>query len=95
MLTSTQQLLGVLKSLFQGVPQKDVYMREKLLELLKESDLHFDFCVQHFVDDKKTPIEDAYIEWLESTLHPSPLPPSSSPNRTTTNSYSKLWKTRR
>ncbi|MEP6896841.1 MAG: catalase, partial [Chloroflexota bacterium] len=72
-LSSTQQFLGVLRSVFQGVPQKDIYMREKLLEALKAGDLRFDFCVQLFVDDKKTPIEDAYIEWIESDSPPIPV----------------------
>ena len=72
-LSSTQQLLGVLRSIFQGVPQKDIYMRGKLLEALKEGDLHFDFCIQLFVDDKKTPIEEAYIEWKESDSPPIPI----------------------
>ena len=69
-LSSTQQLLGVLRSIFQGVPQKDIYMREKLLEALREDDLRFDFCIQLFVDEKKTPIEDAYIEWKEADSPP-------------------------
>jgi len=72
-LSSAQQLTSVLRSVFQGVPQKDIYMRGKLLEALKEGDLHFDFCVQLFVDDKKTPIEDAYIEWKESDSQPIPI----------------------
>jgi len=72
-LTSTQQFLGVLRSVFQGVPQKDSYMREKLLEAVKSGDLRFDFCIQLFVDDKTTPIEDAYIEWKESDSPPIPV----------------------
>lgn len=72
-LSSTQQLAGVLRSVFQGVPQKDIYMRGKLLEALKEGDLLFDFCIQLFVDEKKTPIEDAYIEWKESDSPPIPI----------------------
>ena len=72
-LSSSKQLLGVLRSVFQGVPQKDVYFREKLMEALKEGDLRFDFCVQLFVDEKKTPIEDAYIEWKESDSPPVPI----------------------
>jgi catalase len=72
-LSSAQQLLGVLRSIFQGVPQKDIYMRGKLLEALKEDDLRFDFCIQLFTDEKKTPIENAYIEWKESDSPPIPL----------------------
>lgn len=72
-LSSSQQLQGVLRSVFQGIPQKDIYMRGKLLEALKENDLRFDFCIQLFVDEKNTPIEDAYIEWKESDSPPIPI----------------------
>jgi len=72
-LSSTQQLLGVLQSVFQGVPQKDIYMRERLFEALKTDDQRFDFCIQLFVDEKKTPVEDAYIEWKESDSPPIPV----------------------
>lgn len=73
MLSSSQQLLGVLRSLMQGGPQKDHYLREKLREALKEGDVCFDFCIQLFVDEKRTPIEDAYIEWKESDSPPIPI----------------------
>jgi catalase len=69
-LSSIQQWLDVFRSEFQGVPNKEIYLREKLLEALKEGELRFDFCIQLFVDDKKTPIEDAYIEWKESDSPP-------------------------
>jgi len=72
-LSSNGQFLGVVRSIFQGTPQKEYYLREKLREALKEGDLRFDFCVQLFVDDKITPIEDAYIEWLESDSPPIPI----------------------
>src|SRR5258706_527693 len=69
-LSSTQQLAGVVRSVFQGVPAKDNYLQAKLLEALKETDLHFEFCIQLFVDEMKTPTEDAYIEWKESDSPP-------------------------
>ena len=69
-LSSSQQLFGVLRSVTQGVPQKEHYLREKLRAALKESDVRFDFCIQLFVDEKRTPIEDAYIEWKESDSPP-------------------------
>ena len=72
-LSQTQQLLGVLRSVLQGVPQKDIYMRERLFEALKIDELRFDFCIQLFVDETKTPIEDAYIEWKESDSPPIPI----------------------
>ena len=70
MLSSSQQLLGVVRSLMQGGPQKDHYLREKLREALKEGEVSFDFCIQLFVDEKRTPIEDAYIEWKETDSPP-------------------------
>ncbi len=72
-LTPTQQLSGVLRSVFTGIPQKENYLRAKLLDALKENDLHFDFCVQPFVDERRTPTEDAYIEWKESDSPPVPI----------------------
>jgi catalase len=72
-LSSSRQLFGVLRSLVTGVPQREHYLRERLREALKEGDLRFDFCVQLFVDEKRTPIEDAYIEWKESDAPPIPI----------------------
>jgi hypothetical protein len=69
-LSSAQQLLGVLHSLTQEASRRDNYLREKLGEALKEGELRFDFCLQLFVDEIKTPIEDAYIEWKESDSPP-------------------------
>src|ERR1041385_2823262 len=73
MLSPSQQFLGVLRSLIQGVPQRENYLREKLREALKEGELRFDFCIQLFVDEKKTPVEDAYIEWKDSNAPPIPI----------------------
>jgi hypothetical protein len=69
-LSSTQQIFEVLRSAFQGASHRENYLREKLLEALKEGDLCFDFCVQFFVDENKTPTEDIYIEWKESDSPP-------------------------
>jgi catalase len=73
MLSSSQQLLGALRSLMQDGPQKDHYLTEKLKEALREGEVCFDFCLQLFVDEKRTPIEDAYIEWKESDAPPIPI----------------------
>jgi len=72
-ISSSEKFFGVLRSIFQGTPQKENYLREKLREALQENDLRFDFCIQLYVDDKRTPIEDAYIEWLESDSPPIPI----------------------
>ncbi len=70
MLSSLQQLFGVLRSLMQGGSQKDNYLKERLREALREGEVRFDYCVQLFVDEKRTPIEDAYIEWKETDSPP-------------------------
>jgi catalase len=72
-LSTGQQLFAVLRSLMQGGTQKDDYLGEKLREALQEADVCFDFCVQLFVDEKKTPIEHAYIEWKEKDAPPIPI----------------------
>jgi hypothetical protein len=72
-LSTSEQLAGVVRSVLQGGEQKDHYLREKLGDALRESDVCFDFCVQLFVDEKRTPIEDAYIEWKESDSPPIPI----------------------
>lgn len=72
-LSSTSQILGALRSIFTGAPEKEYYLREKLLQALKEEDQHFDLCIQPFVDELHTPIEDAYIEWKEFDSPPIPI----------------------
>jgi len=72
-MSSIQQLLGVLRSVMAGKTQRENYFQGKLLEALKESDLRFEFCIQLFVDEHKTPVEDAYIEWKESDSPPIPI----------------------
>jgi catalase len=71
--STARQLTEVLRSVTQGAPQREHYLREKLREALREGEVRFDFCVQLFVDEKRTPIEDAYIEWKESDSPPIPI----------------------
>jgi len=68
--SKTLSAAQLLRSIFQSTAQRENYLRDKLLEELKENDLYFEFCVQFFVDEKKTPIEDIYIEWKESDSPP-------------------------
>ena len=68
-----EQLVGVVRSLPQGGERKEYYLREKLREGLRAAEVCFDFCIQLFVDDMRTPIEDAYIEWKESDAPPIPI----------------------
>jgi hypothetical protein len=39
------------------------FLKEELAERLRKSDLKFDFLVQFYVDDVKTPIEDTSVPW--------------------------------
>jgi hypothetical protein len=41
----------------------DNFLREELADRLRKSDLTFDFVVQFYVDDKRTPIEDSSVRW--------------------------------
>jgi hypothetical protein len=68
-----EQLSAVFRSLMQGGAQKEQYLRESLREALHEREVCFDFCIQLFVDEKRTPIEHAYIEWKESDAPPLPI----------------------
>ena len=44
----------------------DGFLRARLVERLAHADARFDVFVQRYVDEVKTPIEDATIEWRES-----------------------------
>lgn len=39
------------------------FLHQDLVHRLRQGDLHFDFFVQFFVDEKRTPIEDTSVEW--------------------------------
>ena len=39
------------------------FLREELAERLRKGDLLFDFVVQFYVDDERTPIEDTSVRW--------------------------------
>ena len=71
--STSEQLAAVARSVLQGGEQRDYYLREKLREALRAGDVQFDFCTQLFLDEKRTPIEDAYIEWKESDSPPIPI----------------------
>ena len=46
------------------------YLRRDLARRLNQGELEFDLCIQRFVDEAKTPIEDTAIEWLERNALP-------------------------
>ncbi len=68
-----EQLSGVARALWQGGQQKENYLRERLRDALREGEVCFEFCVQLFVDEERTPVEHAYIEWKESDAPPIPI----------------------
>ena len=72
-MSAGEQVANVLRSLRQGGAQKDHYLRESLRGALWEGDVCFEFCVQLFVDETKTPVEHAFIEWKESDAPPIPI----------------------
>lgn len=51
-----------------SLPTSDTYLREAVVEYLTEAgkDATFDFLVQLYVDEEKTPIEDPMQEWKEA-----------------------------
>ncbi|MDF2971361.1 MAG: catalase [Microvirga sp.] len=46
------------------------YLRSELACRLKAGSVEFDLCVQRYVDENKTPIEDTAVEWLERVSRP-------------------------
>jgi hypothetical protein len=44
-------------------PLTDNYLREALKTHLEQADACFDFLIQFHLDDRRTPIEDATVEW--------------------------------
>jgi len=68
-----EQFFDALRAMAQGTPRRENYLREKLVEALRKGEIGFDFCVQLFVDEARTPIEAAYIEWKEADAPPLPI----------------------
>jgi Animal haem peroxidase/Catalase len=46
------------------------YLHHEIANRLRGGDLLFDLCVQPYIDEKRTPIEDASIEWTEKASAP-------------------------
>jgi catalase len=47
-------------------PRSDDYLRDDLSARLRQGPIHYDFQVQFFVDETRTPIEDHSVEWKEA-----------------------------
>jgi catalase len=69
-LSSLEQLRGRWRCLTTG---EGDFLKAKLEAALKAGDIVFDFLIQLFVDENKTPIEDASHEWKESDSPPIAL----------------------
>jgi hypothetical protein len=65
-----RQVAGALQALARGRAWRQHYLRETLLESLRSADVGFEFCIQAFVDEARTPVEDASVEWPESIAPP-------------------------
>jgi Animal haem peroxidase/Catalase len=46
------------------------FLEAEFVGRLRDGDVKFDFCLQRYVDDEKTPIEDTAIEWSEAASLP-------------------------
>ncbi|MCF3121368.1 catalase [Streptomyces arenae] len=49
------------------------YLRRELETRLARQDVAFDLCVQRYVDERRTPVEDGAVEWLESVAPAVPV----------------------
>jgi len=50
--------------------QEPDFLSSELTRRLEDGDVHFDVCIQRFVDDRSTPIEDTAVEWTERASAP-------------------------
>jgi hypothetical protein len=50
----------------ETLPSSDNYLREIMVESLTQADYQFDFLVQRFVDETKTPMNNLMQEWTET-----------------------------
>src|SRR5262249_16220501 len=56
------------------------YLAKEAARRLAHGDIVFDLCIQRFVDEKVTPIEDTAVEWKERVSPPEPAATIKSPN---------------
>lgn len=52
------------------VPDNPNYLRNEIAQLVSEGDASWEFCVQRFVNEEITPVEDAASEWPEDRSAP-------------------------
>ena len=49
------------------------FLEAELVDRLRKGDVRFEFCIQPYVNDKLTPIEDTAVEWREPASPPVPI----------------------
>ncbi|MEU5900763.1 MULTISPECIES: peroxidase family protein [Streptomyces] len=49
------------------------YLRRELETRLARQDVTFELCLQRYVDERRTPVEDGSVEWLESVAPAVPV----------------------
>ncbi|MEU9467368.1 peroxidase family protein [Streptomyces avermitilis] len=54
-------------------PNDPDFLHRELAQRLARTDIAFDLCVQRFVDERRTPVEDASVEWLEAIAPAQPI----------------------
>ncbi|MGX5186534.1 peroxidase family protein [Streptomyces avermitilis] len=54
-------------------PNDPDFLHRELAQRLARTDIAFDLCVQRFVDERRTPVEDASVEWQEAIAPAQPI----------------------
>ncbi|MGW5734244.1 MULTISPECIES: peroxidase family protein [Streptomyces] len=49
------------------------FLHRELAHRLVTADVSFDLCVQRYVDEQRTPVEDASVEWKDAITPPEPV----------------------
>jgi hypothetical protein len=49
------------------------YLNHELTRRLRQTDVVFELCLQRFVDERTTPVEDASVAWREEVAPPVPV----------------------
>ena len=65
------------------------YLEHEFVERLRTGDVVFELCVQPYVDDRTTPIEDTAVEWTERASPPIPVARLKLPQRDLTSAQAR------
>ena len=66
------------------------YLEREFVQRLKTADVVFELCVQPYVDETRTPIEDTSIEWTERDSPPIPVAELRLPKRDLTEADARI-----